>query len=331
MIFRRRRAAAAAAHVGDGGGVYGEEGRRPRIQLAVGPQPLWLRNHNSELAHRIMVKRLATSPHDPLGITDIACKNQLVVVSVQYDPFNPYIPIRSTTIGKSRVAIDPIAMHTSWRSNSDIASVTSIEYPRMSASGEPRQRCIDSYMHWCLTQSRRLVTPNVATGCALQLRLVLCEELLRLDDQSRAMVNVGQSFVACDWLCFVSCDWWCAVACDWYFAKASDWMTSVRLVFQLREIVRYCSLQLVVVTVASDWMALISCIAVVDFLPVCEGERQYRTLISLLGSLATMRRVVNYHSSWARQQQVELFDASGNPGSTAGRGFNPAGGAPGGG
>ncbi|KZV30224.1 molybdate transporter 2 [Dorcoceras hygrometricum] len=36
------------------------------IQLAVGRQPLWLRNHNSELAHRIMVKRLATSPHDPL-------------------------------------------------------------------------------------------------------------------------------------------------------------------------------------------------------------------------------------------------------------------------
>ncbi|KZV45000.1 hypothetical protein F511_29860 [Dorcoceras hygrometricum] len=33
------------------------------------------------------------------------------------------------------------------------------------------------------------------------------------------------------------------------------------------------------------------------------GEWQYRTLISLLGSLATMRRVVNYHSSWARQRQ----------------------------
>ncbi|KZV43277.1 hypothetical protein F511_22214 [Dorcoceras hygrometricum] len=76
--------------------------------------------------------------------------------------------------------------------------------------------------------------------------------------------------------------------------------------------------------------SLVSCITVVDFLPGCEGERQYRTLISLLGSLATMRRVVNYHSSWARKQQVELFDASGNPGSTAGRGFNPAGGAPGG-
>ncbi|KZV54903.1 triacylglycerol lipase [Dorcoceras hygrometricum] len=94
------------------------------IQLAVGPQPLWLRNHNFGLAQRIMVKRLATSPHDPLGITDSACKNQLVVVSVQYGPFNTYIPIRSTTIGKSRVAKDPISMHTSWRSNSDIASVT---------------------------------------------------------------------------------------------------------------------------------------------------------------------------------------------------------------
>ncbi|KZV20545.1 hypothetical protein F511_30118 [Dorcoceras hygrometricum] len=87
-----------------------------RIQLAVGPQPLWLRDHNSGLAQRIMVKRLATSPHDPLGITDSACKNQSAVVSVRYGPFNPYIPIRSTTIGKSRVARDPIAMHTSWRS-----------------------------------------------------------------------------------------------------------------------------------------------------------------------------------------------------------------------
>ncbi|KZV58082.1 Tau class glutathione S-transferase [Dorcoceras hygrometricum] len=96
------------------------------IQLAVGPQPLRLRNHNFGLAHRIMVKRLATSPHDPLGITDSACKNQLVVVSVQYGPFNIFIPIRSTTIGKSRVSRDPIAMHTSWRSNSDIASVTRV-------------------------------------------------------------------------------------------------------------------------------------------------------------------------------------------------------------
>ncbi|KZV22166.1 hypothetical protein F511_27336 [Dorcoceras hygrometricum] len=96
------------------------------IQLVVGPQPLWLRNHNFGLAQRIMVKRLATSPHDTLVITDSACKNQLVVVSVHYGPFNTYITIRSTTIGKSRVAKDPIAMHTSWRSNSDIASVTRV-------------------------------------------------------------------------------------------------------------------------------------------------------------------------------------------------------------
>ncbi|KZV40477.1 hypothetical protein F511_40428 [Dorcoceras hygrometricum] len=106
------------------------------IQLAVGPQPLWLQNHNFGLAQRIMVKRLATSPHDPLGITDSACKNQLVMVSVQYGPFNTYIPIRSTTIGKSRVVRDPIDMHTSWRSNSYIASVTSIGYQLMRASGE---------------------------------------------------------------------------------------------------------------------------------------------------------------------------------------------------
>ncbi|KZV18591.1 hypothetical protein F511_15664 [Dorcoceras hygrometricum] len=135
QVWRGKAAAAAAARGKHGGGVrLGEEGggREP----VVGPQPLWLRNHNSGPAQRIMVKRLATSPHDPLGITDSACKNQSVVVSVQYGPFNPYIPIRSTTIGKSRVAIDPIAMHTSWRSNSDIASVTSIGYPRMSASGE---------------------------------------------------------------------------------------------------------------------------------------------------------------------------------------------------
>ncbi|KZV31219.1 hypothetical protein F511_09413 [Dorcoceras hygrometricum] len=60
------------------------------------------------------------------------------------------------------------------------------------------------------------------------------------------------------------------------------------------------------------------------------GERRYRTLLPAR-IVATMSRVVNYHSSWARQQWVELFDASGNPGSTAGRGFNPTGGAPGGG
>ncbi|KZV44873.1 hypothetical protein F511_32905 [Dorcoceras hygrometricum] len=52
------------------------------IQLAVGSQPLRLRNHNFGLTHRIMVKRLETSPHDPLGITDSPCKNQLVMAAV---------------------------------------------------------------------------------------------------------------------------------------------------------------------------------------------------------------------------------------------------------
>ncbi|KZV43244.1 hypothetical protein F511_09830 [Dorcoceras hygrometricum] len=60
------------------------------IQLVMVPQPLRLRNHNFGLTHRIMVKRLATSPHDPLGITDSACKNQLVMAAVD-------TPIRSTT------------------------------------------------------------------------------------------------------------------------------------------------------------------------------------------------------------------------------------------
>ncbi|KZV15853.1 hypothetical protein F511_10949 [Dorcoceras hygrometricum] len=82
------------------------------------------------------------------------------MVSVQYGPFNTNIPIRSKVIGKSRVVRDPTTMHTSWRSNSDIACVTrkthlpkthlvlspeichtiissdSIGYPRTMASGE---------------------------------------------------------------------------------------------------------------------------------------------------------------------------------------------------
>ncbi|KZV50005.1 hypothetical protein F511_21859 [Dorcoceras hygrometricum] len=55
------------------------------------------------LTHRIMVKRLATSPHDSLCITDSACKNQSVMVSVQYDPFNSNIPIGSTTIALAMI------------------------------------------------------------------------------------------------------------------------------------------------------------------------------------------------------------------------------------
>ncbi|KZV22204.1 hypothetical protein F511_09422 [Dorcoceras hygrometricum] len=90
-----------------------------------------------------MVKRLATLPHDPLGITDSAYKNQSVMVTntVRYR-FNSNIPIRSTTIGKSRVSIDPKTMHTSWRSNSGIACVTrSIRYgSELEVAGNWRSR-----------------------------------------------------------------------------------------------------------------------------------------------------------------------------------------------
>ncbi|KZV49352.1 hypothetical protein F511_37893 [Dorcoceras hygrometricum] len=58
------------------------------------------------------------------GITDSAFKNQSIMVSIQYGPFNSNITTESTIIGKLRVARDSIAMHTSWRSNSDIACAT---------------------------------------------------------------------------------------------------------------------------------------------------------------------------------------------------------------
>ncbi|KZV41715.1 hypothetical protein F511_32508 [Dorcoceras hygrometricum] len=187
------------------------------IQLAVGPQPLWLRNYNSGLAQRIMVKRLVTSPHDPLGITDSACKNQLVVVSVHYGPFNTYITIRSTTIGKSRVARDPIAMHTSWRSNSDIASVTRTNQYNQDLG------------HIHSTNGNHLESPNEGSSIDHQVTIHLLA-------QNITMFPTNET---------------------WYFAS--------------------------------------------------QDERASGNTRDLL---AAMHRVVNYHSSWARQRQVELFDAS---------------------
>ncbi|KZV26288.1 hypothetical protein F511_38615 [Dorcoceras hygrometricum] len=84
-----------------------------------------------------MIKRLATSPYDTLGITDSACKNKSVMVSVQYGPFISNIPTESRTIGKSRVSRDPIDMHTSWRSIvTSHVLLDSIGYPCTRASGE---------------------------------------------------------------------------------------------------------------------------------------------------------------------------------------------------
>ncbi|KZV51650.1 hypothetical protein F511_29066 [Dorcoceras hygrometricum] len=111
---------------------------------------------------------------------------------------------------------------------------------------------------------------------------------------------------------------------DRYFQPFVPYLLNPRILFSRELSGDFPSFLVVVLLVRGFYQSLR------DFSQGCEGERQYRTLVSLLGSLAAMRRVVNYHSSWARQQQVELFDASGNPGSTAGRGFNPAGGAPGG-
>ncbi|KZV48087.1 beta-galactosidase 6-like [Dorcoceras hygrometricum] len=147
-LTRRTEQVRSRRRSGGGGGheVLGEEVAANAWRLGFwmdtasrGPTTIG-RNHNLGLAQRIMVKRLATSRHDPLGINDSACKNQLVVVSVQYGPFNTYIPIRSTTIGKSRVARDPITMNTSWRSNSDIASVTRLIGRLGRAGRAPRPR-----------------------------------------------------------------------------------------------------------------------------------------------------------------------------------------------
>ncbi|KZV16218.1 hypothetical protein F511_42430 [Dorcoceras hygrometricum] len=106
------------------------------IQLAVGSQLLVTPKTNFWTCLRTMVKRLATSSHDLLGITDSSYKNHLIMISVQFDPFSSNMPTESTTIGKSRFARDSIIMHTSWRSNSDVACVTRIGYPCTRASGE---------------------------------------------------------------------------------------------------------------------------------------------------------------------------------------------------
>ncbi|KZV25914.1 hypothetical protein F511_28593 [Dorcoceras hygrometricum] len=180
------------------------------IQLAVGPQPLWLRNHNFGLAQRIMVKRLATSRHDPIGITDSACKNQMVMVSVQYGPFNTYITIRSTTID-------------------------SIGYPRMRASGES-----STTKHRLLHASGPHPIPPPNEPKIQQLRCLLkIQQTHFLVNFQQFTVHQQMHFIvkisavatgfACDWFCLrlvtIACDWFClrlvTVACDW-FLLATD-------------------------------------------------------------------------------------------------------------
>ncbi|KZV36307.1 hypothetical protein F511_26309 [Dorcoceras hygrometricum] len=66
--------------------------------------------------------------------------------------------LESTTIGKSRFARDPITMHTSWRSNSDIAYVT--RYPRTRASDESSTTKHRLLHASDLTQPLHLMTPT---------------------------------------------------------------------------------------------------------------------------------------------------------------------------
>ncbi|KZV42113.1 Polyphosphate kinase [Dorcoceras hygrometricum] len=132
------------------------------------------------LTNRIMVKRLATSSYDPLGITDSPCKNQSVMVSVQYGPFNSNIPIGSMTIDKSRVARDPIAMHTSWNQIMTLhVLLDSIGYPCTRRVVNPRQQSIDFYMHRDITQSHRLMTPTESLGESQRLAMISVVSILR--------------------------------------------------------------------------------------------------------------------------------------------------------
>ncbi|KZV48347.1 hypothetical protein F511_24453 [Dorcoceras hygrometricum] len=75
-----------------------------------------------------------------LGITDSACKNQSVMVSVQYGPFNTYIPIRSTiidSIGYPRTKASGESSTTKHRLlHASGPHPISIGHPRTKASGE---------------------------------------------------------------------------------------------------------------------------------------------------------------------------------------------------
>ncbi|KZV46738.1 hypothetical protein F511_09965 [Dorcoceras hygrometricum] len=128
------------------------------IQLAMSSQlPVTTKTH-FRTCHWTMAKHLETSSHDPIGIIDSSFKNQSNMVSVQYGPFISYIPTESNIIDKSRVSRGSIAMHISWRSNSDIVYATSIGYPCTSASGESSTSKHRLLHASDLTQSRHLMT-----------------------------------------------------------------------------------------------------------------------------------------------------------------------------
>ncbi|KZV44362.1 hypothetical protein F511_26444 [Dorcoceras hygrometricum] len=173
------------------------------IQLAVGPQPLRLRNYNSGLAQRIMVKRLPTSPHDPLGITDSACKNQSVVVSVQYGPFNPYIPIRSTTIDisdfLSSIALDRTALRSVQRSFA-ASVVPSVQFSLDQRPSSPTTADISSSLRFDTTDVDATVSslPHVSqdvSAALADLQVILSEQINESQSGiSSKMHKIEQSF-----------------------------------------------------------------------------------------------------------------------------------------
>ncbi|KZV48432.1 pentatricopeptide repeat-containing protein [Dorcoceras hygrometricum] len=92
--------------------------------------------------------------------------NTLSAISVrelenQYlcDPQCSNIPIESTTIGKSSVARDSIAMHTSWRSNSDIACVTR-SYNNKAAAA--KSSILSKKLHGNSAEATTISNPNLS-------------------------------------------------------------------------------------------------------------------------------------------------------------------------
>ncbi|KZV46682.1 hypothetical protein F511_06794 [Dorcoceras hygrometricum] len=354
------------------------------IQLAVGPQPLAPKSQfrTCPTDHGKAPSNL-TSPHDPLGITNSACKNQLVVVSVQYGPFNTYIPIRSTTIGKSRVAKDPITMHTSWRSNSDITN--NIGYPRVKASGESsttKHRLLHASGPHAIPQPN---DPNLVA----RVEISRCVSVFALRIKATAFRLVGAtSFGCCVWyqlVDFVCVSAGCSADVDVNAGQLSCSSKRMRRRFVVAtgspaasEFRRYCLL----LSPCAEWLnttvhgrgnSRSSClmhpvsgcsIMASGSLPNCEHTRGHCLLLEILGamfeslsslvgrasvffgvsciapafypllfiSVVLLLSVLGFNPMSLRGLVcffVALF--SGNPGSTAGRGFNPAGGAPGGG
>ncbi|KZV29938.1 hypothetical protein F511_22829 [Dorcoceras hygrometricum] len=224
-------------------------------------------------------------------ITDSACKNHLVMSSVQYGPFSSNIPIDSTTIGKSRVSRDSIAMHTSWRSNNDISCATR-------ASGEYSITNIDSYMQQDLTQSRHLMTPTESVlfgfGPAVG-RCVWRRHRFCLRSSSSASLYFNR---------------WCISA---YPAVASDQLLRASKLCRLDKLERQ----------PFEWSALYQ---LLRDLMRCDCWFVNQLLVASCSPYwgLTLRSI------WGCCVCLPVC-CSGFPGYSAGRGFDPAGGAPGGG